>query len=135
MAIPRKPKDMGIPKSEEREGETKREATKSRANSISDVSPPHSKADPRLDLAAINPPTWWHCLMSEQLASCITSHLFEREPLLFKEVPGYPDKEAVCAFVGKAGRLHDAGKIFIAEAVTNYAREYCPDEEDWLMIW
>lgn len=86
-------------------------------------------------LAAINPPTWWHCLMSEQLASCITSHLFEREPLLFKEVPGYPDKEAVCAFVGKAGRLHDAGKIFIAEAVTNYAREYFPDEEDWLMIF
>lgn len=86
-------------------------------------------------LAAINPPTFRHCLTASRLASCITGHLFDREPSLFTEIAGYPEKDRIVSFMEEAALLHDCGKIWIAEAVTNYARGYFHDETEMLMIY
>ncbi|MBR5969637.1 MAG: HD domain-containing protein [Lachnospiraceae bacterium] len=86
-------------------------------------------------LAAVNPPTWCHSLTVAELAECITGHLYDREPSLFRDTPGYPDKAAVTEFLRQAALVHDTGKIFIAEFITNYAREYFPDEQAWLELF
>ena len=84
-------------------------------------------------LAAINPPTWRHCLIVAELSVCIAGHLYEREPSLFSGVSGYPDREKVLSFIHEAAQLHDVGKLYIAEAVTNYTRNYFNDEHEMLL--
>ena len=86
-------------------------------------------------LAAINPPTYRHCLVVSELSARIASHLFDREPSMFAKVDGYPEKEKVLFFVRQAGLLHDSGKIWVAEAVTSYARYYVAEEENMFMIY
>ncbi|MBQ9513069.1 MAG: hypothetical protein IJR58_07730 [Lachnospiraceae bacterium] len=74
-------------------------------------------------LASVLPQAYMHSLCVGELCSAFIERVLEVMPKRLKEVPGYPDKDALCAFAYNMGVLHDTGKLMIAEVILTYSRD------------
>ena len=84
-------------------------------------------------LAAIHPQVYLHSMGTAEIARILTRRLFLRKAEQFAHVPGYPDGEKVAEYAYQAGRLHDIGKMMVAERILTYSRERFPEEEEIYM--
>ena len=88
-------------------------------------------------IAAIHPPTYVHTCNVADLSLCITKHLFNKNPKLFKDIPFIKktkDKHAQAKdlqnYVYHAALCHDFGKLIIAETILTYGRDLLEEEFD-----